>query len=140
MTRNKTIALAAAVLWWGLSLRLLFCLSSAMNGTVIITAVLVSAAFIIATICERRVYRSTKSKDDQFLHIQPSVVLIGYMIIQLPICILFGIFSTSVSWKVAILVNIILLGLVLLLFLGSIAGNDHIRKVISRQKNHHTTL
>jgi len=48
--------------------------------------------------------------------------------------------SGVISWKAVFLICAILLVLMWIAIIGSLAGNDHVRKVSDRQKNHHREL
>ncbi len=137
---SKKIALAVWVLMLLLSMVLLFTLNQGMTAAFWITFVFVVAAFCSTLLFQCLVGKKAKTPDDRFLQF-PSALISGvYVAAQIPLCIVFSLCSDIVSWKVALLVHAIILILAWILSLGGLAGNDYIRKVNSRQKNHHTEL
>jgi hypothetical protein len=87
-----------------------------------------------------KILKSSSSSDEQFIHWSPVIISSIYMVVQIPISLIFGIGSSTISYKDAILVNTIVLVIAWGATLSGLAGNEHIRKVNSRQKDHHTTL
>ncbi|MDV4150284.1 hypothetical protein R0131_05510 [Clostridium sp. AL.422] len=140
MKKNRFIGISAWFLILVLANVLLFCLTKEVNGTVIATAIFVEIAFVSSLVFQLLIWRRNKNIDEQFLNIPSMVVLLGYMVIQIPICIIFALASSIIPYKAAILINAILLIVAWLLVLGSISGNDHIQRVNKRQKDYHVKL
>ena len=140
MKNSRFIGILAWFLTLLLANILLFCLTKQINGTIIATAIFIEIAFVSSLIFLFTILHKKKSIDDKFLSIPAIVVLIGYIFIQLPICIISALASSIIPYKVAILFNAILLIIAWLVFLGSIVENDHIKSVNKRQKDHHVEL
>ncbi|MDD6155328.1 MAG: hypothetical protein PUB39_07225 [Eubacteriales bacterium] len=140
MSKNSKIGMII----WGLSLALalvlLFTLQNGMTATFWITFGFVCLAFISSLIFQMKIWKISNSPDEQFIHWPPIIFSSVYMIAQIPIILIFGIGSSAISYKVTIIINAILLVLAWVAVLSSMAGNDHIRNVDSRQKDHHTEL
>lgn len=135
---SKKIALAVWVLALLLFMVLLFTLNQGMTVSFWITFTFILIAFCSTLFFQCGLVRGTQSPDDRFLQF-PSALISGvYVAAQIPLCIVLSLCSDIVSWKVTLLVHAIILILAWILTLGGLAGNDYIRKVNSRQKNHHT--
>lgn len=140
MSKNKIIGIAIWALGIVLSMVLMFCLEHGMTSTFWITLGFVIVAFVSALLFQIAVWKNNDSLDSRFVHIPAMLVSSVYMIIQIPICIVFSLGSSRIPYKIAILVNAIILIVAWIINLMSVAGNDHIKKVNDRQKNHHIEL
>lgn len=140
MNKNKILGIAIWVLGFFLSMLLMFCLERGMTPVFWVTFGFVIAAFVSVFIFQLCMWKRCASHDNQFIHIPAILVSSGYVLIQIPICIIFALGSSSIPIKIAILVNAFILIIAWIISVFSVAGNDHIRKVNSRQKDHHTEL
>lgn len=137
---SKKVALVVWTLTLILANLFLFTLNRGMTPTFWITFGFVWAAFISVLVFQYNSIKKTKTPDERFLLFSSTFISSIYMVLQIPICILFALGSGSVHWKVALLIHAIIFAAAWILTLGSLAGNEHIKKVDSRQKNHHTEL
>lgn len=140
MSRNKKIGIFV----WGLGLilsnMLLFCLSRELTPTVWITFGFVWLAFLSALAFQLLCWKQMADSDEQILHISTLVTSYAYMGAQIPLCVVFSVCSVAIPWKTALLIHTVLLILAWLIIIASLTGNDHIRKVNGRQKDHHMRL
>ena len=140
MSKNKTIGIAV----WGLglimALLLLFCLERGQTATFWITFAFVCVAFVSSLAFQLIAWNKNNAIDEQFMKLPAITVSFIYIIVQIPICVIFAIGSGEIPSKVAILTNTVLLVVAWTTVLSGLAGNDHIQKVNSRQKDHHTEL
>lgn len=137
---DKKIAIAIWALALVLANILLFVLAQSMTPTFWITLAFVWAAFLSSLFFQWRVLKTSKTPDDGFLHIPALVISLIYELIQIPIAIIFALSSAVIPWKAALLIQGTLLIVAWTAVLLSLGGNDHIRKVNSRQKDHHTDI
>lgn len=132
------------IIIWGLCLVLamilLFCLERGLTTTFWVTFVFVCAAFLSALVFQILTWKSTNTLDKQVLHFSGILLSNIYVLIQLPICIVFSLGSNSIPFKASIIINAIIFIAAWVLILSSLVGNDHIERVNSRQKNHHVEL
>lgn len=140
MSKNKKIGIVVWILGLMLSMVLLFCLENGLTATFWITFAFVCAAFVSTMIFQLQIWKKADIPDEQFLHLPAIAVSYIYIIAQIPICIIFALGSGAIPYKVAILVNAVLLIIAWILALSALAGNDHIQNVNGRQKDHHTEL
>lgn len=132
------------IIIWGLCLVLamilLFCLERGLTTTFWVTFGFVCAAFLSALVFQILTWKSTNTLDKQVLHFSGILLSNIYVLIQLPICIVFSLGSNSIPFKASIIINAIIFIAAWVLILSSLVGNDHIERVNSRQKNHHVEL
>jgi len=65
---------------------------------------------------------------------------LSYLGIQIPLAIIFSLGTTVISYRIATIVHAVVLVVAWIMMIGGLAGNQHIEKVNSRQKNHHKEL
>ena len=137
---SKKIGIGVWALGLALANLLLFVLEKGMTATFWITFAFVWVAFLSSLIFQLLLANNVRSPDEGFLHIPAHLVAMAYELVQLPLCVIFALGSAAIPTKAAILVHGILLIAAWAVALLSLAGNDHIKKVNSRQKDHHTEL
>lgn len=137
---NKKLGIIIWGLCFALAMILLFCLERGLTTTFWVTFGFVCVAFMSALVFQILIWKTANTLDEQVLHC-PGIFLSNiYVLIQLPICIIFSLGSNSIPSKAAIIINaIILIGAWILIF-ASLVGNDHIERVNGRQKDHHVEL
>ena len=140
MNKNKVIGIAIWALGFVLAMVLMFCLKKGLTPTFWITFAFVIVGFASAMIFQMLVWKNNDTLDNQYIHIPAMMVSSGYVLVQIPISVIFSLGSSSIPVKTAILVNATLFIVAWIINLMSVAGNDHIRRVNGRQKDHHTEL
>lgn len=68
------------------------------------------------------------------------MVSVIYMVIQFVICIVTGVIGTMLSFKVALIINFVVCIIMWILIMMLGFAKDHVQRIDSRQKNHHTEL
>lgn len=137
---SRKISVAVWALGLALSNLLLFVLEKGLTVTFWIIFAFVWFAFLSSLVFQLLIAKNSKAPDDGFLHIPAFLVSLLYEIVQIPMCIIFALGSVVISGKLTLLVQGVLLIAAWAVILLSLTGNDHIKKVNSRQKNHHTEL
>lgn len=137
---SKKIFLAVWALGLALANVLLFTLSQSMTSTTWVTLAFVWLAFLSTLVFQFLAATKSKTPDDGFLHIPALTISVVYEVLQIPVCLIFALGATAIPAKAAFLTQSILLIVVWTAILLSLGGNDHIKKVNSRQKEHHREL
>lgn len=119
---------------------LLFTIANTLTATFWISFAFIVIAYVAVLFLWLHTVRSAKSADEQFLKFPSLTASSGYLGIQIPLAIVFALGTTTISYRIAILVHAVILVLAWLVMIGGTAGNHHIEKVNSRQKNHHKEL
>ena len=140
MSKNKTIGIAVWGLGLILALVLMFCLERGQTATFWITLAFVCVAFVSSLAFKLIAWNKNDTTDDQFLKLPAITATFCYIIVQIPVCIIFAIGSGAVPPKVAALVTVVVLVIAWIIILSGLAGNDHIRKVTGRKRDHHKEL
>lgn len=137
---NKKLGIIIWVLCFVFAMILMFCLKQGLTTTFWVTFGFVCVAFLSAAIFQMLTWKTTNTLDKQVLHISGMLLSNIYVLIQLPICIVFSLGSNRIPFKASIITNSIILIVAWVLILSSLIGNDHIEKVNNRQKDHHVKL
>lgn len=137
---NKKLGIVIWGLCFVLALVLLFCLERGLTTTFWVTLGFVCVAFLSALVFQILTWKMTTTLDKQILHLSGIMLSNVYVLIQLPICIIFSLGSSTIPVKVSIVINAIILIAAWVLILSSLVGNDHIERINSRQKDHHVEL
>ena len=119
---------------------LLFTIANTLTATFWISFAFIVIAYVAVLFLWLHTAKSAQSADEQFLKLPSLTVSLGYLSIQPPLAIVFALGTTAISYKIAILVHAAVLVVSWILMIGGTAGNRHIEKVNSRQKNHHKEL
>lgn len=138
--RNKKLGILIWGLCFVLALVLMFCLERGLTTTFWVTLGFVCFAFLSALIFQLLAWKFINTPDKQALHFSGILLSSVYILIQLPICIIFSLGASSIPFRVSIIINAIILIVAWILVLASLVGNDHIEKVNNRQKNHRAEL
>ena len=119
---------------------LLFTIASTLTATLWITFTFIVIAYVAVLLLWVHTAKSAKSTDDPFMKLPSLTVSLGYLGIQIPLAIVFALGTTSISYRIAILVHAVVLTAAWILMISGMAGNQYIEKANSRQKNHHKEL
>ncbi len=138
--KNRTMGIIA----WGLGLTLInvlsFVLENGLTSTFWTTNLFVWIAFVSTLLLQAIIWRKVKDQTNMFLKIPAITISYIYIALQLPVSVVFSIGSSIISVKISIITNLFIFIGAWGIILGSFIGNNHIRKVDSRQKDHHKEL
>lgn len=140
MSKDKKIGIAVWALGLILVMVLMFCLEHGMTATFWTMFVFTCVAFVSALIFQLLTWKQINNSDQQVQYLSGIIIANMYMVLQIPLSLIFSLGSATIPFKVAILINAIILIAAWILALISLSGNEHIEKVNSRQKNHHVEL
>ena len=140
MSKDKKLGVVIWLLSFALAMVFMFCLERGETATFWITFGFVCFAFVSTLLFHLVLWKNSTTTDKLFLRLSPIVVSSVYMIAQIPIGIVFSLGSSSIPYKATLLVNAVVCIISWIIILSGLVGNDHIEKVNSRQKDHHTEL
>lgn len=119
---------------------LLFTIASALTTTLWITFAFIGIAYVAVLLLWLHTAKGAKTADEQFLKLPSLTASLIYLGIQIPLAIIFSLGTTVISYRIATIVHAVVLVAAWIIMIGGLAGNQHIEKVNSRQKNHHKEL
>ena len=140
MNNNRKLGMIAEILEFILCIAILLVINKGFLATLWITLAFVCFAFVSTIVFQLCVWNKMKATKNHVLYIPAITVSSIYLILQIPVCIVFALCSESVFPQLCIMVNLILFVLNWALVIACLAGNDHIQRVNSRHKNHHIEL
>lgn len=140
MAKNKIIGSVILILALALSVFLLLIIPSEYTSAVWITLIFNVIAFLSQLILWLMMFKKDEGKEGVFYKTPVMTASTIYMVIQFIICLIVGFTGTSMSSKVAIIVNFVLFILMWVLILSLISAKDYAKEADSRQKDHHVRL
>ncbi len=135
---SKRFLLIAWVLWSTLIVSLMFIL-----GTERTTVFWLSFSFTVLSLVVSLVmqfYETGYDRKNRFLNISPIFIISGYMLLASIAGVITATLFVWVDYRIILSVNLVIIVVFGILYAASIGGNDHIDKIESRQKSHHTEL
>lgn len=140
MSKDKKLGIFIWLLSFMLAMVLMFCLERGETATFWVAFGFVCFAFVSTLLFHFVLWKEATTTDKLFIRLSPIAVSSIYMIAQIPIGVIFSLGSASIPYKATLLVNAVVCIISWIFILSSLVGNDHIEKVNSRQKDHHTEL
>lgn len=139
MKNNKILG----VMLWAIGLLIahliIFCIPQNYTTVVWVTYGFTLFAFLSQLGLWLGIWRKSLEPKEVFIYTPVFMFSIGYMLLQLVLCVAFALWSTA-SIKIGFLVNALLLIAVWTLSVLSLIAKNHITRVDSRQKDHHKEL
>lgn len=137
---NKLLSFIIGLFSMAVVVAIMFCLAESNTSTFWI-ALSFSMFSIIASIIFQQVLLTRNAEKEMKILAIPGITISAiYIIAQIPMGIVFALGANSISYKITVLVNVIVLAAFWIIILSSVAGNNHIKSVDDRQKNHHIQL
>ena len=132
--------LAIWALGFILSNVLLFTIANSLTLTLWITFAFIVIAYATVLFLWVLTAQRSKTVDEQFLKLPSLTLSLFYLGVQMPLALIFALGATTISHRIAILIHAVILIVSWIIMIGALAGNHHIEKVNSRQKDHHKKL
>ncbi|MCD7738593.1 MAG: hypothetical protein LUH58_06085 [Lachnospiraceae bacterium] len=132
---DKKLRTVVWLLYAALLQVILFCTTKALSPTFWITYIFIWVACLSVLFVKRM-----SIEQEKYLRISFIVLEVIYLLIQIPIGVVFSLGANVISYKTAILVNVLILVVFWILMAGSLYGSSHIQNVEGRQENHQTKL
>lgn len=135
MSKNKKLGLIAWFLTLILANACLFGLNEVPTATFWGTVAFVWLGFLSVLALQGLIWGQKKRSGESFLHIAPLVLTYGYMVLQIPMAIIFALGSEAFHLNMAVIIQAFLLIITWLLVIAALVGNNHIAKVNGRQED-----
>ena len=131
------------IIWFltfALSVFLLLIIPNSYSNAVWVTLIFDVIAFISQLILWLVIFNKTAGAKETFNSYPVMVVSAMYLVMEFVMCIITGTCAVSISFKLAVIINGIILIAVWIILLMLIMAKEHVEKVDSRQKDHHMEL
>lgn len=140
MSRNRKLGIAIWAIAFALSVFLTLIIPAHYSGNIFTVLTFDVIAYIAVLLLWIKLLRNTNVSDDTFYNSPVMIITTAYLAIQMILCIAVGLMVDTISFKMTLIFNVVLLVVVWFLILSTIITKGYAQRVDSRQKNHHVEL
>ena len=140
MRRNRKLGIVIWAIAFALSVFLTLIIPTHYSSNIFVVLTFDVIAYIAVLLLWINLLRNTKMPDDTFYNSPAMTISTAYLAIQLILCIGIGLMVDTISFKMTLILNVVLMAVVWFLILSTIITKGHAQRVDSRQKDHHVEL
>lgn len=140
LSKNRKLGIVIWVIAFALSVFLTLIIPAHYSGNIFATLTFDVIAYIAVLILWISLFRNLNTPGTTFYNSPKMIISIVYLAIQLILCIVVGLMVDTISFKMTLILNVVLMAIVWFLILFTIITKDHEQRVDSRQKKHHAEL
>ena len=140
MSRNRKLGITIWAIAFALSVFLTLIIPAHYCSSIFVMLTFDVIAYISVLTLWINLFRNIKSPSDTFYNSPAMTISTAYLAIQLILCIAVGLMVDAISFKMTLILNVVLMAVVWFLILSTIITKDHAQRVDSRQKDHHVEL
>ena len=140
MSRNRKLGIVIWAIVFALSVFLTLIIPVHYSSNIFAVLTFDVIAFISVLILWINLFKNAKTPSDTFYNSPVMTISTAYLVIQLILCIVVGFMVDTISFKMTLVLNIVLMAVVWFLILTAIIAKGHSQRVDSRQKDHHVEL
>lgn len=140
MSRNRKRGIVIWAIAFSLSVFLTLIIPAHYSSNIFTVLVFDVITYVSVLILWINLSKNAKTPDDTFYSSLVMTVSTAYLAIQLTLCIVVGLLADAISFKMTLILNVVLMAVVWFLILSTIKTKDHAQRVDSRQKDHHSEL
>ena len=140
LSRNRKLGIVIWAIVFALSVFLTLIIPAHYSSNFFAVLIFDVIAFISVLILWINLFKNAKTPRDTFYNSPVMTISTAYLVIQLILCIVVGFMVDTISFKMTLVLNIVLMAVVWFLILTAIIAKGHSQRVDSRQKDHHVEL
>ena len=140
LSRNRKLGVVIWAIAFVLSVFLTLIIPAHYSSNIFAVLTFDVIAFISVLILWINLFKNAKTPGNQFYDSPAMTISTAYLAIQLILCITVGLMVDTISFKMALILNVVLMAVVWFLILSTIITKGHAQRVDSRQKDHHVEL
>ena len=140
MSRNRKLGIVIWAIAFALSVFLTLIIPAHYSSNIFTVLTFDVIAFISVLILWINLFKNAKTPGDTFYDSPAMTISTAYLAIQLILCIAVGLMVDTISFKMTLILNVVLMAVVWFLILSTIITKGHAQCVDSRQKDHHVEL
>ena len=140
MSKKRKVGIIIWMIAFALSVALMLIIPSHYTSSIYTTLIFDVIAYISVLILWMKIFTNVNTPSDIFYCSPAMVVSTVYLVIQFIFCVMEGVLVDVITFKITLVLNILLMAIVWFLILSTIITRDHTQCVDSRQKNHHVEL
>ena len=140
MSKNRKLGIVIWAIAFALSVFLTLIIPAHYSSSIFAVLTFDVIAFISVLILWINLFKNAKTPGNTF-YVSPALTIsTAYLAIQLILCIVVGLMVDTISFKMTLVLNVVIMAVVWFLILSTIITKDHSQRVDSRQKDHHVEL
>lgn len=137
---NRKLGIAIWTITFALSVFLILVIPNHYSACIWTTLIFDAIAYISSLALWMNLFRNANTPADVFYCSPTITVSTAYLVIQLILCIVVGFMVDTISFKMTLVLNVVLMAVVWFLILSTMITKGHSKRVDSRQKDHHVEL
>lgn len=140
LSKKRKVGIIIWLIAFALSVALTLIIPSHYTSSIYTTLIFDVIAYFSVLILWMKIFTNVNTPSDIFYCSPAMVVSTVYLVIQFIFCAMEGVLVDVITFKITLVLNIMLMAIVWFLILSTIITRDHTQRVDSRQKNHHVEL
>lgn len=140
MSKKRKVGIIIWLIAFALSVALMLIIPSHYTSSIYTTLIFDVIAYISVLILWMKIFTNVNTPSDIFYCSPAMVVSTVYLVIQFIFCVMEGVLVDVITFKITLVLNIMLMAIVWFLILSTIITRNHTQRVDSRQNNHHVEL
>ena len=140
LSKNRKLGIVIWAIAFAWSVFLTLIIPAHYSGNVFAALAFDGIAYISVLILWINLFRNTKASGDAFYNSPSMTISTAYLVIQMILCIVVGLMVDTITFKITLILNVVLMAVVWFLILSTIITKDHAQRVDSRLKDHHVEL
>lgn len=140
LNRNRKLGIVIWAIAFVLSVFLTLIIPAHYSSNIFAVLTFDVIAFISVLILWINLFKNAKTPSDTFYNSPVMTISTVYLVIQLLLCIIVGLMVDTITFKMTLILNVVIMAIVWFLILSTIITKGHAQRVDFRQKDHHVEL
>lgn len=140
MGKSKIIKCVIWFLAFALSVFLLLVIPNSYSQSIWVTLVFDTIAFVSQLVLWLTIFNKPVGAKGVFNRYPTMLISSLYLVIEFIICVIVAVAGSSISFKMSLIINFIIMVVAWIILLMMILSKDHVERIDSRQKDHHVEL
>lgn len=140
MGKSRIIKCVIWFLAFALSVFLLLVIPGSYSQSIWVTLVFDVIAFVSQLILWLTIFNKPVGTKGVFNRYPTMFISSLYLVIEFIICVIVAVAGSSISFKMSLIINFIIMVVTWIILLMMILSKDHVERIDNRQKDHHVEL
>ena len=140
MVKSKIFKFIIWFLTFVLSVFLLLMIPNSYSYSIWVTLVFDTIAFVSQLVLWLTIFNRPVGAKGVFNRYPTMIISSTYLAVEFMICVIVAVAGSSISFKIALIINFIIMVMAWIILLIMILSKDYIERLDNRQKDHHVEL
>lgn len=140
MGKSKIIKCVIWFLAFALSVFLLLVIPNTYSQSIWVTLVFDAIAFVSQLVLWLTIFNRPIGAKGIFNRYPTMLISSLYLVVQFIVCVIVAVAGSSISFKMSLIINFIIMVIAWIILLMMILSKDHVERIDNRQKDHHVEL